>query len=253
RALGLGVCEASAGAPLRRPAGAPAAAPRLGRGAGPRAGRGAGRRGRGSRAARAGGAAVGAGAGRRGGGGAGRPVWRAGAGPGRGTGSWRRPGVWSLPWRISAIADMVVGAMAEAMAGAMARASADGMRTCLSRVAGQAKTSTNIEVKGQSMGQSASGARELTIGEVVARSGVAASALHFYERHGLIRSGRTAGNQRRYARDVLRRIAVIKVAQRTGIPLASIREALSALPDGRTPTAADWKRLSRRWRAELDA
>lgn len=103
------------------------------------------------------------------------------------------------------------------------------------------------------MGRSASGARELTIGEVVARSGVAASALHFYERHGLIHSGRTAGNQRRYARDVLRRIAVIKVAQRTGIPLASIREALSALPDGRTPTAADWKRLSRRWRAELDA
>lgn len=103
------------------------------------------------------------------------------------------------------------------------------------------------------MGRSASGARELTIGEVVARSGVAASALHFYERNGLIRSGRTAGNQRRYARDVLRRIAVIKAAQRTGIPLASIREALSALPDGRTPTAADWKRLSRRWRAELDA
>ena len=103
------------------------------------------------------------------------------------------------------------------------------------------------------MGRSASGARELTIGEVVARSGVAASALHFYERNGLIRSGRTAGNQRRYARDVLRRIAVIKVAQRTGIPLASIREALSTLPDGRTPTAADWKRLSRRWRAELDA
>jgi len=103
------------------------------------------------------------------------------------------------------------------------------------------------------MKQPAPGARELTIGEVVARSGVAASALHFYERHGLIRSGRTAGNQRRYARDVLRRIAVIKVAQRTGIPLASIREALSALPDGRTPTAADWKRLSRRWRAELDA
>ena len=96
-------------------------------------------------------------------------------------------------------------------------------------------------------------ARELAVGELAARSGVAVSALHFYEKKGLIHSLRTAGNQRRYRRDVLRRIAVIKVAQRTGIPLASIREALSALPDGRTPTAADWKRLSRRWRAELDA
>lgn len=96
-------------------------------------------------------------------------------------------------------------------------------------------------------------AREMTIGEVAARSGVAVSALHFYESKGLIRSGRSAGNQRRYARDVLRRIAVIKVAQRTGIPLASIRDALSSLPDGRTPTAADWSRLSRHWRAELDA
>ena len=99
----------------------------------------------------------------------------------------------------------------------------------------------------------ASGGRELTIGEVSARSGVALSALHFYEAKGLIHSGRSAGNQRRYARDVLRRIAVIKVAQRTGIPLADIREALSSLPQGRTPTAADWRRLSRRWHADLDA
>ncbi|TWT20947.1 redox-sensitive transcriptional activator SoxR [Luteimonas wenzhouensis] len=96
-------------------------------------------------------------------------------------------------------------------------------------------------------------ARELTVGEVAARSGVAVSALHFYEAKGLIRSVRTAGNQRRFPRDVLRRIAVIKVAQRTGIPLAQIREALSSLPEGRTPTVADWRRLSRRWRAELDA
>src|SRR5690606_16163702 len=95
--------------------------------------------------------------------------------------------------------------------------------------------------------------RELTIGEVVARTGVAASALHFYESKGLIRSARNAGNQRRYPRDVLRRIAVIKVAQSTGIPLGSIGEALSSLPEGRTPTAADWRRLSGRWRAELDA
>ncbi|WP_407354371.1 redox-sensitive transcriptional activator SoxR [Luteimonas sp. R10] len=95
-------------------------------------------------------------------------------------------------------------------------------------------------------------ARELGVGEVAARSGVAVSALHFYEKKGLIHSLRTAGNQRRYPRDVLRRVAVIKVAQRAGIPLAAVREALDTLPDGRTPTAADWSRLSRRWHADLD-
>lgn len=95
-------------------------------------------------------------------------------------------------------------------------------------------------------------ARELSVGEVAARSGVAVSALHFYEAKGLIRSRRSAGNQRRYARDVLRRVAVIKVAQRTGIPLAQIRAALESLPEGRTPTAADWAKLSVRWRAELE-
>ena len=94
--------------------------------------------------------------------------------------------------------------------------------------------------------------QELTVGELAARSGVAVSALHFYEKKGLIRSLRTAGNQRRYPRDVLRRVAVIKVGQRAGVPLAEIRAALETLPDGRTPTVADWARLSRRWRAELD-
>lgn len=93
----------------------------------------------------------------------------------------------------------------------------------------------------------------LSVGELAARSGVSVSALHFYERQGLIHGGRNAGNQRRYGREVLRRVAIIKVAQRAGIPLASIREALDTLPDGRTPTTADWTRLSRRWRAELDA
>ena len=93
----------------------------------------------------------------------------------------------------------------------------------------------------------------LSVGELAARSGVAVSALHFYERQGLIHGGRNAGNQRRYGREVLRRVAIIKVAQRAGIPLASIREALDTLPDGRTPTTADWTRLSRRWRMELDA
>lgn len=92
----------------------------------------------------------------------------------------------------------------------------------------------------------------LTVGEVAARSGVAVSTLHFYEQQGLIHSWRNSGNQRRYAREVLRRVAVIKVAQRTGIPLAEIREALAALPESRTPTAEDWQRLSIRWRSELD-
>ena len=94
--------------------------------------------------------------------------------------------------------------------------------------------------------------RELTVGEVAARSGVAVSTLHFYELKGLIKSWRNRGNQRRYPREVLRRVAVIKVAQRTGIPLASIRKALQALPGERTPTAQDWKVLSAQWRAELD-
>jgi MerR family transcriptional regulator, redox-sensitive transcriptional activator SoxR len=93
--------------------------------------------------------------------------------------------------------------------------------------------------------------RELTVGEVAARSGVTVSALHFYESKGLIKSWRNSGNQRRYAREVLRRVAVIKVAQRTGIPLAAIRKALQALPGERTPTAEDWKNLSAAWRAEL--
>ncbi|TKT77596.1 redox-sensitive transcriptional activator SoxR [Aquamicrobium sp. LC103] len=94
--------------------------------------------------------------------------------------------------------------------------------------------------------------RDLSVGEVAMRSGVAVSALHFYERQGLIRSWRNNGNQRRYPREVLRRVAVIKIAQRTGIPLASIKEALSTLPNQRTPTVEDWRRLSAQWRAELD-
>ena len=92
----------------------------------------------------------------------------------------------------------------------------------------------------------------LTVGDVAARSGVAVSALHYYEREGLIASERTAGNQRRYRRDVLRRVAFIRVSQRVGVPLADIRAALDSLPAGRTPTKKDWARLSRLWRAELD-
>ena len=82
---------------------------------------------------------------------------------------------------------------------------------------------------------------------------MAVSALHFYEAKGLIDSFRSEGNQRRYPRDVLRRVAVIKAAQRVGIPLAKIRSALGALPSGRTPTTEDWRALSSRWRADLDA
>ncbi len=96
-------------------------------------------------------------------------------------------------------------------------------------------------------------AGELSVGEVAKRSGVAVSTLHYYEAEGLIRSWRNAGNQRRYSREVLRRVAVIKVAQRTGIPLASIRKALATLPNGRTPNAQDWMKLSTKWKAELDA
>lgn len=93
----------------------------------------------------------------------------------------------------------------------------------------------------------------LTPGEVAERAGVAVSALHFYEREGLIESERTAGNQRRYHRDVLRRISFIRVSQGLGISLATIREALESLPDDKVPTKADWARLSQRWRADLDA
>lgn len=95
--------------------------------------------------------------------------------------------------------------------------------------------------------------RELTVGQVAARAGVTVSALHFYEARGLIRSRRTAGNRRRYPRDVLRRIAFIRVAQRVGIPLATIAAALASLPESRTPTAEDWAHLSAAWRTELDA
>lgn len=94
--------------------------------------------------------------------------------------------------------------------------------------------------------------KELTVGQVAARSGAAVSALHFYERRGLITSRRTSGNQRRYSRDVLRRVALIRVAQRVGISLADVAAVLDLLPDGRTPTREDWQHISASWRAELD-
>lgn len=91
----------------------------------------------------------------------------------------------------------------------------------------------------------------LTIGELSARSGVAPSALRFYEREGLIHASRTSGNQRRYDRAELRRVAFIKIAQQVGVSLDEIREALASLPENRTPTRADWSRLSARWRYRL--
>ena len=92
----------------------------------------------------------------------------------------------------------------------------------------------------------------LTIGEFAHRSGVSQSALRFYERLGLIRSTRTSGNQRRYRRTELRRVAFIRISSQVGVPLEEIKEALASLPAERTPTKADWERLSRAWRRRLD-
>jgi MerR family redox-sensitive transcriptional activator SoxR len=94
--------------------------------------------------------------------------------------------------------------------------------------------------------------RPLSVGQVAARSGVAVSTVHFYEAKGLVKSRRSAGNQRRYSRDVLRRVAIIKVAQRLGLPLSMIKRAIDSLPGGRTPTAKDWKQLSGEWRKDLN-
>lgn len=96
-------------------------------------------------------------------------------------------------------------------------------------------------------------AAELTIGQVSARSGVAASAIRFYEELGLVSSSRTDGNQRRFDRGVLRRLAFIQAGRAAGIPLETIRLALFGLPGDRTPTKRDWARLSAGWRHDLDA
>ncbi|WP_019854690.1 redox-sensitive transcriptional activator SoxR [Actinopolyspora mortivallis] len=96
-------------------------------------------------------------------------------------------------------------------------------------------------------------APKLTIGEVAERSGFATTALRFYEDRGLISSTRTSGNQRRYERGVLRRLAFIRAAQRVGLSLEDIADALSTLPDNHAPGKSDWARLSERWRDELDA
>jgi MerR family transcriptional regulator, redox-sensitive transcriptional activator SoxR len=92
----------------------------------------------------------------------------------------------------------------------------------------------------------------LTIGEVAERTGVATSALRYYEAEGLIAAHRTVGSQRRFDREVLRRVSFVRIAQQLGLRLDEIREHLATLPNGRTPTKADWARLSRSWRPRLD-
>jgi MerR family redox-sensitive transcriptional activator SoxR len=92
----------------------------------------------------------------------------------------------------------------------------------------------------------------LSVGEVARRSGVPVSTVHFYQAKGLIAGWRSSGNQRRFPRGVLRRIAFIRVAQRAGVPLSQIRSALSTLPAGRAPSQKDWRRLSSQWRGEVE-
>ena len=93
---------------------------------------------------------------------------------------------------------------------------------------------------------------QMTIGRLAERSGVAASAIRYYEERGLVRSTRTTGNQRRYEQANLRRLGFIRAAQRVGLSLEEVATALATLPEGRTPTKRDWQRLSRSWRPRLD-
>jgi len=95
--------------------------------------------------------------------------------------------------------------------------------------------------------------QELTIGELSDRTGVAASALRFYEAEGLLQATRSPGGQRRYHRDAIRRVSFVRVAQEVGLSLLEVRDALASLPQERTPTAKDWERLARSWGPRLDA
>lgn len=95
--------------------------------------------------------------------------------------------------------------------------------------------------------------QELTVGEIAARSGVAVSTVHFYEAKGLIKGSRTKGNQRRYPRAMLRRIAIIRVAQRAGIPLAEIKTAMDMIPNNRAPSVREWEIFTRSWSSMLRA
>jgi MerR family transcriptional regulator, redox-sensitive transcriptional activator SoxR len=129
------------------------------------------------------------------------------------------------------------------------------MNLALRAICRDGTTSTILEVKRSFVTAKSAASRvrkELTVGELAQRSGIAVSAIHFYEAKGLITGWRSAGNQRRYSRDILRRVAVIKVAQRIGIPLTTIREALRQLPEDRTPTKKDWAKLSAAWAKSLN-
>ncbi len=92
----------------------------------------------------------------------------------------------------------------------------------------------------------------LSVGDVAKRSAVSIATLHFYEEKGLIDAIRNAGNQRRYSKDVLRRIGIIKAAQKVGISLKDIKQAMSFLPKNKVPTKSDWQKLSKQWRHDLD-
>src|SRR3954465_1627664 len=92
----------------------------------------------------------------------------------------------------------------------------------------------------------------LTVGAVARRSGFATSALRYYEREGLIRSRRTSGGQRRFERNTLRRLAFVRAARNIGLALDEVKEVLAELPESRTPTRADWARISKAWRKRLD-
>jgi len=94
--------------------------------------------------------------------------------------------------------------------------------------------------------------KQLSVGQVAARSGLPVSTIHFYEARGLIHSERNRSNHRRYGREVLRRVAIIKVAQRAGIPLKEIAQALGTLPNGRSPNTRDWEKIASNWKSELD-
>jgi MerR family redox-sensitive transcriptional activator SoxR len=94
---------------------------------------------------------------------------------------------------------------------------------------------------------------DLTIGEMSQRTGVAGSALRFYEAEGIIHDSRSGGGQRRYSRDTIRRVSFIRVAQEVGLSLHEVRAALASLPENRTPTQKDWQRLSNSWRPRIDA
>ena len=94
--------------------------------------------------------------------------------------------------------------------------------------------------------------KELSVGQLAQRSGLPVSTIHFYEAKGLISSERNRGNHRRFSRDILRRVAVIKVAQKAGIPLREIARVLSGLPNGRVPNTKDWEVIASTWKSDLD-